>query len=1064
MIRCKTILLAIVCVVFMMRDGFAVPRFTPGFVPLMYGNRPATDLVKKDGSPLLPEDAHKLATERRLDLSLYNPDGTSELWQDDPYSYFKQNDNIEISKENDTLKYLDIVKSRSGNFRFTIEKAESDGSTKTYTVLLSKNVHNVLLRKNLLRKIGYQVPAIKHVKKAKIKFSNAMEKEVFMQTMLEGTFRNPGWWILNYDDHKKAEVDEDGNETAPAGPLADSDEIELQDFVVMSDQDHIYNLAMGYIPSAVIKGRRVLNSLIIPYALVEIPESANLYHWYAGRVVNKQVKFIMDSSQNFSTTYHDARWIIRRIAKLRRHDYQHIVKHSSYPVEVEKLLVEKMISRRNHLIKLFKLDKEFTDMKYNSDISYGKFLDDGKLTKENWDGYASRFSYGDPESPLSFSEVSSFLTSSAISRAMGAAMGYINSNFLSNNSMLKKAALERQKDLYYQNLLNSIITGTVQKTPLGLWVFPTFGVNIIASRNIVAGSYMGTDNMVQIADTFGVSGNAGIYAKVEGLEQPWSASMRGSLSLTRRYTHLRPIKSFKAALKYPFRNMIVPLLKRKYGHFFDLIKDEKLSGLSEEARAKKINESIKRFKDALQVGESIIITDSLGAGINASVAANDPLKILAAQANIGATNMVLSRLHIHRKDKDTIHVYRDLGNVLSLIMSIKLKLLVPVLDLSATFSRGIARTFYYDININSDEKKNPLIVEKMKALRRVFLKNSTKMLKEVKKPYKLVHHFSEELYKGNMTILRTAKQYSRDRMVLTHPNGDVERTYYMTTEAFRKGLNYEAFIVDSINSVLTDYTEWDVNLQNISNGNPADSFLGNSQTYKVEFESEIVKDKRRYLSRRGEIKEPFAKISKLWRGWVISKKKAQQIIDYINSQYGMNFYPINALGDTEKIFLYNISVDTYIYEKAFKFLREKPLFWLENAFAENSIGRLQRMKRWRIMKHLKAYRKYYAERNYKRAAKYARSVVSKIYRWQTPYGFKKMLGSFENEDGTDNFFTMSSVKGFRDGDENGDEAILSNSLGEVGSNHSLGPIMSIMAKTGMTYGEFYGYWIRGRLH
>ena len=84
------------------------------------------------------------------------------------------------------------------------------------------------------------------------------------------------------------------------GPLADAEEIELQDVVAMSSQDHYYNLSLGYLPPSVIQGRRLLNSLLFPYALVEVPESVNMLPWHMARVINKQLKVEFENAENFS--------------------------------------------------------------------------------------------------------------------------------------------------------------------------------------------------------------------------------------------------------------------------------------------------------------------------------------------------------------------------------------------------------------------------------------------------------------------------------------------------------------------------------------------------------------------------------------------------------------------------------------------------------------------------------------------------------------------------------------------------------------------------------------------
>jgi len=58
---------------------------------------------------------------------------------------------------------------------------------------------------------------------------------------------------------------------------------------------------------------------------------------------------------------------------------------------------------------------------------------------------------------------------------------------------------------------------------------------------------------------------------------------------------------------------------------------------------------------------------------------------------------------------------------------------------------------------------------------------------------------------------------------------------------------------------------------------------------------------------------------------------------------------------------------------------------------------------------------------------------------------------------------VSKIDGFREGDEDGDRVILSNSFGEFGSIHSQGPLYDVLQQTDMLEGEFFIYWLMTRL-
>jgi len=1179
-------------------------EFGRGLIPTEYGARPATDLIY-EGELLLPDDAHNLflESEGEFDLSKLDPDDTSVLWKKTPpRAYNPKEDILEIDAKKE-MEYEDMVPSRTGRFRFTISQTNKDGLKKTYVIMAGKQVHNILLRKNLLRKLGYKVPPIKYLKKINLKFSSSIGKEVFFNDLSSATFGDPKRWIPKYEEHLTATdriMDEDfklnygsfldiekkqlvnvGNGKCLSrrlnksskylregdcdkflgtnwmiekrdngliairspisgkcldvwgeykiskarfiefdchyqknqlfkveekdgkfrlrvqhsgkclqfrggkilkdrvvkrsckninaqkwafkkminndGKLLETESIEMQDVIAMPSQDIFYNLAMGFLPDQVIKGRRVLNSLLVPYSLVYVPESVNLLNWHAGRIINKQIKVEFDSAENFSTTFDDAKWITKRILKLKRKDWEQIVYNAHFPLEVQMVLVEKLIARRNHFKTL--LDIEDKDVKFNPNISYGDTLKKGKLFKENWPGYASRFSFGDPESPLSGTEIGHFIGSTIVSQAIGGVISYVGSEYLNNNSFLTQALQDRQEELYLNQLIEYLQTGVMGKVPVGVWVYPTFGGNIILSRDVVIGSYLGTDNKVQLADVIGFRVHAGVHARVEGIPAtiPISVSGGAQVSYSRTYTHLRPIVSFKASFKYSYKNLIVPYLKRKQGKLFEGILDGKLVGLKGEERQKVISEGMEIFKKELGVGESIIIADNLAVGGNVNVGAGFH-EVIKLSAGIGGTNLTLSRLHILRADENTIHVYKDLGNVTSLVLSFQFKPVVPVLNASVTLSKGYARTKFYKINIEPDEQKNPGIIKSMNALKGVFLRNSLESTELIEKPYVLKHKFSDMIGKLGITVFKMAGLSGKNETEIIHPTG-ARKKFFQSTQLTRRGLNFEQFAVEALNGVMGEYTEWNINFSSLSRGgSPADSIGGSAFLYGATFEGELIDPYRKGIFKRGGIETPFGTISQSYRGFTISSKKAEKIIQAWNDKYGLEFYPKEVLQQTKKIFLYDISLNVFVYEGGIEHFRNLSLEQFEKIVNEHTRGKVKKLKALKMVNRFKLFQWHLARDNYEKYSMYMRMILSYMDRWLDLDGFKKSLG------GDHNFFIYSRIQGFRHEDEAGDTAILSNSIGQFGSEKTQGVLNDMMNRLGMTASEFYGYWIRSRLN
>ncbi len=1174
-------------------------EFRNGLIPLEYGAPPASDLIY-NGKLLVADDAHKLVIDSNytFDLSKLNPDDTSVLWKNiSPPKLTDDLDQLEINIEKDLI-YEDLIPSRSGRIRFSISQKGDDGLSRTFTLMASKQVHNILLTKNLLRKLGYTIPPIKYLEKVKLNFSSSLAKEVFFSDLSSSTFGDPNRWIIDYDEHLRAEerindekqkesyksfltiekkqlvnsgqclsrdlkhasrsvlsgpcdtflatnwIIEDKGDNSVAikspfsgkcldvwgeskinkarvvehechykanqlfekvvsgetfnlkakhsgkclafrggsifkeklvqkdctndndqkwslkdminfdGKLVDSEFIEMQDLIAMPSQDIYYNLAMGFLTQEIIGARRILNSLLVPYSLVNIPESVNLFNWNAGRVVNKQLLLDFEIAENFNPSFEDAKWVARRILKLSREDISEIVNKSFFPKEVELLVIEKIIARRNHLKSLLFLEGE--DLKFEPKISDGEFLKKGKLLKENFPGYASRFSFGDPESPLSGTEIGNFIGSTAVSQGISGAINYVSSKYFNNQNQLESAFMQRQQDLYLERFFKYLTTGIMSSIPLGIWVYPTFGGSLILSREVVIGSYLGTDNKLQLADIVGFSVNAGVFANVEGLTTPIPVSVTGSANVqySRTFSHLKPIASFKASFKYPFRNVIVPYLQRKAGReFVNLLKTENLSEMKEEDKQKLISETMEKFKKEISVGESIIISDSLIFGANAALGAGYG-KIIKLSGNLGASNYTLSRLHIFRKDENTMHVYKDVGNVSSLVMAFTFRAVSPILELSIKTGGGYAKTKFYSLDINS---KNSAIIEHLQALKGLFRNSSLDVLNKISKPYILKHKFAESMVNLGLTAFQISNLNDRDQVEIQHPEG-AKKTFFQSNEFFRRGINIEDFAVDSLNGVLGQFTKAGINVPPLSKGSPADSILGSAFLYSSTFEGELTNNFREKTMKKGDISTTFGTINKSFRGFIISKKHAVKIIEELNKKYAIELYPENVLAQTKNIFLYEISLSVLVYENGIEHFTNLPQGQFESILDKHISGRAKALKRAQMLNRFKLYKWHLERRNYEKYSLYGRSLLSLFDRYLTLEGFKEMLG------GDSNFFVFSKISGFRNEDEAGDTAIISNSIGQFGSEKTQGPISSIMNLLGITPSEFYAYWIRSRVN
>lgn len=1001
-----------------------------GGIPTKYMNDAANDLVHK-GQKLFPEEVHRLITDSKgkFDISTLNPIETSDLWKN---VFVKELpvDQTPIN-EMDEVKYHSPVLSESGIFRFNIQNP-TDG--KMYTMLISPKVHTFLLSKSLLRKIGYQIPDIKYLPKVVLTFNDKAQKEGFLSYLYN---------VAEAGSTKRWIIEELGD-----------DKLIVQDLIVMNSNHLIYNLTAG-VSEGMPSGRRLISALAVPLSIVNLEESVNMFRWNVGRKEAGEIELFTNNLDLFQCTWDDARWISRRIEKLTRADWTEIVASSNTPKPVQQILVEKIISRRNDAMKLFKIDAQ--EMKVESNVSNGVELVKGKLTQINWPGYGSRFAHGDPESPLADSEMKSFIKSRVISTALDLAISQLNQlpfmgtdvaamNTAKFQEIVKKATQEAQA----KNVPVEI--------PVKPWVFPTFRGQIILSRNIVTGTFMGTDNLVNLVDTVGVSLSAGAFVGVAGLPTPVKAYASGEAQLVRTYAHLRPIKSITASLKYPFKNVLIPIVKKDYGRLlhdaYTVSIDE---NVDEETKVKKIEAALAPFKKTVEIGESILVTDAINTFVGGKVSVGLD-KLLTASLGFVPSYRVVSRFHVHRRSEHEFQVYRDLGQEGTGGVTFDFDTLVPVLSVNLKASVGSAKVKFFSINTNP---KNPDVLKNLSLLRKAIVNNSVKDMEEEErtKPFILRHNYKEKNPSVNLFFWQWRWNDASTKLTVTNPSGD-QRYYRRHYLGQSKGKNYQAYL----NAVISHWVDLLFDKKaGLSDGgeNPGYSFKGSGETRYLTFDEEVTKE--------GMSLEPFARLSHIHNGWSINREKAMKILDSMKQKYRHDFFNAPVLNDTRRIFLYNISLNIFFYKAGIEHLIDLKGEQIRRIFRENMVLENlminpdpekvtdEQTGVEKFLKQLAEFKTYELKGDYDKANKALLKSLDEAEKRLNLNGMVQLMG------GEENIHVNARIDGFREGDENGDNAILSNSIGEFGSRNRLGPIAEAQNMTGMLEGEFMIYWMMTRL-
>lgn len=1029
-------------------------RPIPGAIPLKYGGYPASDLML-NGKVLLPEEAHQYYLDKfkhtRGNWTLAELDPLeNDIWKNgisvplDPSL-----DNLPIKNQLDEVNFVSYSITRLENYRFTVAKDHS-----FYLAYIGPKIHNFLLRKNLLRKLGYNVPAVKYLKSLKVDFPSAVERDEFLMDFQATVGRDIERWITS----------------SPQG----ENFFYAQDLIIMEDQNTIPNLSVGYLSEDVIDGRRIFNSLLVPYALTDVPESVNMLSWVNGKVFSENVILPYENGETFTPSNDDAQWMARRILALTEQDWLEIVEGAHLPAPVAALMFEKMKSRRNHLSSLFgikakkfKVDSDYTDQ--------DKIVKNGKLEQEFFEGYGRRFKIPDPESPLSFSEMSSLFKAKLINQGIDLLVNAFNSApWMSLDVSDKIAALNTDIGTKAENLLKE---GKPLRGLVDGYVFPTVSGKLILSRDIVAGSYLGTDNLIQLVDTVGFSVSAGALGGLAGLfaktgdyasaiqdyaYMPIPVTASAMASFTRNYAHVKPITSVKKALKYPFKNILIPILKRKQAKALKVEgeKDfDKINALVRAERDKEYEKIYQAITKDLEVGESIIITDSINVGV-AGEAAMNLYNVINVRGKIGGSSLVLSRLHILRKSQTVIQVYRDLGQNNTYEISLGLDKFIPILRGTVKGSKGIARTKFYNVKLTDGA---PDFKSKLLALASVMKSNSVKALDKEQKPFVLKHSFNEFNPSAGILVWRWNYLDSTDKITVTAPNGD-EKNYIRRYKGWTQGRDFESYAQDLIGS-LTSYllkTQFSAG-SFTSKSNAGFSFHGKALNKIQVYEGELNKE--------GKVVRPYTRLTRIWNGWQTDKKKALKILNEIKENYRFNFMPEEVLAQTKKLFLYNFNVNLYVHTEGIEAFLAKD----ENAIKQIFLKHQSRDQTnftgdsslfWSgyksVVRWKKKYEKYVKKNDIKAASKYLLKIVSMLERKLTAEGYAQMYGK-------GNFLLMARIDGFRIGDENGDQSLISSTIGTRGNDNLNGPtadILEFFRITGsetMTEGEFYVNWMLGRI-
>lgn len=1005
-------------------------------IPLTDRRMPSDDLFSHD-KILTASEAHNLKL-NGADLSKINPT-SSVLWNN-------ERENLEIDNSlpinsSDHGDYKAPLLSSTGLFRFNVEANGMNA-----IIHLDKRLHTILLRKNILRLMGYKIPQMKWLSEYTVHFSHIDQMNDFLESQIpRATLGAASRWVK------------------------EKDEVSL--FVTLKDvavsipraSDH-YNLSLGVPPKTLTN--RTLRALIIPYALLDLGESVNSFSWNVGRIENDSIVLPHFTRGFFATTINDAKWAMRRLSSLSREDITKAVNLAYFPKAVEKVLIEKIISRQNSLAELIQTEHEIRD--YEVEPTLLPNLKDGKIVKQDWEDYGSRFAHGDPDSPFkdfhwyALAKIQALGIDNIIDRA--------NRHFSFFNANQVRSEFHQKQ--FKTGLDHFVKTGEFIAFPVGSWISPIADIDLILSRDVVVGNYLGTDNLVQLADTIGWSIEVGPKVGFENLAIAPTVAVQATQKLVKTWTHLKPLTSLKNAFKEPYKNVIVPILKHQLSKELDRLHDLKNSdnpnvdwNLQEENTP--LANIIAHLNKKLGVGESIIMSEKMNPSIVGSLGTTLMGTPVHLSLSGGVDYVQIRRIQIYRKSANVFQVYDDIGNGTGWSLNVSVRRFIPVMRLSLRGQKGDYSVRLHEINLNPELQENPQLFDKAHALSNFLQTGSAELLESINPPHVVKAKYGDMSNRFAFLFWRRNKLKADTHYEITTSNG-LRGNYVTYSDERQTGINAEAFSKDLINYGLQRVSvdaKWAPPVWQ----NPAQTIGGLGNTKSIRYEARVNQENMSH-------EKSFIQFTERYEGWSRKVKSLKKKLKELNSKYGYTLFDDRALNTLDGLKLFDISVNINLYERAIerlKNIRTDLLIKYEDDYEVEKKYHINGCHGNRVTertlsdgREVQTCGSFNTMIRKNDACKNETDVKksTKCYMKLFTYMYDKLnISQIKNLIGEENMYISGSINGFRKNDEILNEPISSNSSGKVGSEFGNGPFQRIIQLLGIQSGEMHGHWLRDRL-
>jgi hypothetical protein len=662
----------------------------------------------------------------------------------------------------------------------------------------------------------------------------------------------------------------------------------------------------------------------------------------------------------------------------------------------------------------------------------------------------NRVSVWSPRSPLSPEEMFAFTKSSAFTAALSTAVDFLNSY----------AEFRGDSFSFPKNTTSNTESGL-----LGMTGYPFIGGSLIFSREIVTGNFLGTDNLIQLADQFGIQLSAGARISTENLPLAVRAGFGGSVSISRVYSHLKPITSMRKANRYAFHNVIVPLLIRRNAKAIDPLMSDGYEQLPFELKKQIYLDSYQDFSDRLQTGESIVITESLVGEVQTT--ANAGLyKMIDLTTTARVPELMIRRLHLQRKSDSQFQLFEDDGNAFQPQFSLQVGYRLPIphggirlfyqgqapLDyatmpiLRAKWGRnqGDAHTRFYTFELNANPQTHQELSQSITNLRKIrtlLLECDAERATENQQPLIIDHEFKERSLQDRILVFSQRKLRSSAKLTITDLQGN-QRHFIRDFFGKSNGFDYTNPTSHALSFAKEYITRSRADFSDDTTLNPGYNSNGVARNRILIHEAEITAN--------GSILNPSVRLTRIFNGWNATSEKIQQLLDRYQLNYGNGTHPRIIFQESKNLFLYTIQAGFVLNDSAIQHLIHLDDSQLRALFARHGVSLRFRRIDERIARELADFRKSHSAQSLMRA-------IAIADRHLDGEAFLDFLG------GIGNLKVEIRIDGFKKIESNGELGLVQLRYPIAGSGSSITPLQQLQQSLGMSDGEFHALWIKGRI-